>query len=359
MPNTPARLAAPLLILTTLFPACTRRNDSAPPRLAARAFIPATDAATDPSTRLPTRIVHQPSGITLVLIPPGEFLMGSPPDEPDRSRGERRHRRVIRRPFYLGETEVTVAQFRRFVGATGYRTDAERGTPSDADTGHPGPGSFATVPPGDRDWHAAANWRNVFPNLPEDDDTRPRDDYPVVHVSWNDAHAFSTHYGLRLPTEAEWEYAARVGGRVAGRFPWCDDESAGGEFDNVADESRKKRFPNTNVMFPFDDRFAVLSPVKHYRPNALGLYDTLGNVEEWVQDTYGPYPSDGADESAAQPKDPTDPKTTRVLRGGSWVSNQTSARLAARIAMRQTSRRDFQGFRVAAGVESVRDPIGR
>src|SRR5688500_3955297 len=75
-------------------------------------------------TALPTRIVHRESGITLVLIPAGKFQMGSPKSEPDRGRGERQHRRVIREPFYMGETEVTVAQFRRFVNATNYVTDA-------------------------------------------------------------------------------------------------------------------------------------------------------------------------------------------------------------------------------------------
>src|SRR5690348_4805963 len=89
----------------------------------------------------PARIVHKPSGITLILIPAGEFMMGSPDNEPDRERGERQHRRVIREAFYMGETEVTVEQFRRFVNATKYVTDAERGT---EEGGHY-KGAFATV----------------------------------------------------------------------------------------------------------------------------------------------------------------------------------------------------------------------
>jgi formylglycine-generating enzyme required for sulfatase activity len=181
--------------------------------------VPAERARTDAATGLPTRIVHEASGIVLVLIPAGEFRMGSPEDEAGRTGHERQHRRVIRAPFYLGETEVTVAQFARFVNATGYRTDAERGT---EESGH-GRGAFAATPDGDREWTATASWRNPFPNLP---DHRPRDDHPVVHVSWNDAQQFAAHFGLRLPSEAQWEYAARAGSRE--RFRSSEAEKPAG-----------------------------------------------------------------------------------------------------------------------------------
>ena len=108
-----------------------------------------------------TRIVHRESGITFVLIPAGRFQMGSPASEPQRSTNERQHWRVIKEPFYIAETEVTVEQFRRFVKATNYLTDAERG----AEEGGHTKGAFATVPDGDREWNASASWKNPFPNL--------------------------------------------------------------------------------------------------------------------------------------------------------------------------------------------------
>ena len=302
---------------------------------------------TDAATGLAARVLHKASGIELVQIPAGEFEMGSPATEADRSQGrslgdrERRHRRVIRRPFYLGRTEVTVGQFRRFVEATGFRTDAERGTP---DNDRAGPGSFATIPDGEREWHVATSWRNPFPNLK---DYRLEDDHPVVHVTWNDAQKFVGHYGLRLPSEAQWEYAARAG--IRERFPWGNAEAGGKGFANVADESHKKRFAATNVFFPFDDGAELLSPVGRYQPNAWGLHDMIGNVEEWCEDAVAPYPPDGSDESPAK----GDAAAARVLRGGAWIGNAGTSRFATRIGMAPTSRRDFQGFRVAAPVEAL------
>ena len=328
-------------------PAPPRSSDAPTPKRGM--LVPADGSKTDPATRLPTRVLHEPSGITFVLIPAGEFQMGSPASEPGRSKGdrERLHRRVIRKPFFLGETEVTVGQFRRFVEASGYRTDAERATP---DRDNVRPGSFASTPEGDRTWDERANWRNPFPILK---DFPVREDHPVVHVTWNDATRFGEHFGLRLPTEAEWEYAARAGS--AARFPWGESEEGGKGFGNVGDESRRRRFANTNVFFPFDDGVAILSPVRRYKPNAWGVYDVIGNVEEWCQDVHGPYPAEGSDESAAEGKPAPDGSGgARVLRGGSWLGNPGHTRSAARIGMGQSSRRDFQGFRVAADVEGVR-----
>jgi formylglycine-generating enzyme required for sulfatase activity len=166
-------------------------------------YAAAPGAVKDAATGLPKRVIHRASGITLVLIPEGEFMMGSPKSEANRLNSEDQHRRVIRQPFYLGETEVTVAQFRRFVTATKYKTDAEAGTPLDRFK----VGSFAAEPHGDREWSLVASWRNPFPNLKE---YRARDNHPVIHVSWNDAKRFAEHFGFQLPTEAQWEYAARA-----------------------------------------------------------------------------------------------------------------------------------------------------
>jgi sulfatase modifying factor 1 len=262
------RYLASVLVVVMLLPAAL--VDGAPPDSVPRyaSLVPVEGSKRDAASGLPTRVFHEASGIVLVLIPAGEFEMGSPETEPDRSKRERLHRRVIRKPFYLGETEVTVGQFRRFVRASGYETDAERGTP---DHDNVGPGSFATTPDGERTWTTTANWRNPFPILK---DFELREDHPVVHVTWNDAQRFVAHFGLRLPSEAQWEYAARAGSRE--RFPWGESEAGGRGFANVGDEARRRRFESTNVFFPFDDGAALLSPVGRYKPNAWGLRDMIG-----------------------------------------------------------------------------------
>lgn len=287
--------------------------------------------APDPVTGLPTRVVHEASGVVLVLIPAGEFRMGQ---------GNAAHRRVIRKPFYLGETEVTNAQFGRFAKATGYRTDAERGVPLD---GHL-KGSFAHLPDSPKEqraWSEGASWRRPFPYLL---DPPPRDDHPVVHVSWADANAFAVHFGLRLPTEAEWDYAAWAGS--TSEYPWGEAAAGGAEYANLGDLAHKRRFPSVNVWFPFDDGAEVLSPVGAYKPNAWGLKDMIGNVEEWVQDTYEKYPPDGADASAAVGDG------LKVVRGRSWLDGPGMNRAA----MQFFSRRDFIGFRVARSIELQTDP---
>lgn len=294
-------------------------------------YVAADGAVIDPTTGLPTRIRHEASGIVLVLIPAGEFLMGSPESEKERSAHERQHRRVIRRPFYMGETEVTVSQFRRFVKATGYKTDAERGRPED---GH-GKGAFASVPAGDRDWSEDANWQNPFPNFK---DYCLREDHPVVQVSWNDARRFCEHFGVQLPTEAQWEYACRAGSRT--RFFWGDSEDGAKGYGNFKDIAYRKRFPSMGTGVSFDDGVELLAAVGSYKPNAWKLFDMIGNIEEWCQDAYGKYPDDGADESAT-------PGNGSIIRGSSWLDNTFRYRSATRGGMRTESRRDFIGFRVA------------
>jgi formylglycine-generating enzyme required for sulfatase activity len=281
---------------------------------------------------LPTRIVHRESGIVLVLIPAGRFQMGSPETEPDRSKGERQHLRIIREPFYMAETEVTVAQFRKFVEATKYVTDAERGV---EEGGHH-KGAFATVADGEREWSGTASWRNSFPNFKE---YKLRDDHPVVQVSWNDATRFVEHFGLQLPTEAQWEYAMRAG--TTTKYFWGDSEAAGSGYANIKDAKSKKRFVRWNTSFSFDDGSTFVSVVGSYKPNPWGLRDMVGNVQEWCQDQFvRDYPPDGSDESAAENG------SGRVMRGGSWFDAPDLQRSAKRFGFAPQGRRDFIGFRV-------------
>jgi formylglycine-generating enzyme required for sulfatase activity len=270
---------------------------------------------------------HAKSGVDFVLIPAGEFKMGQ---------GKSSHRRVIRRPFYLSKTEISNLQFSRFVKDSEYLTDAETGVET---AGHK-KGSFAAMPDGSglgpREWSEKASWRRPFPNL---GDPEAKDDDPVVHVSWNDAAAYAKHFGFRLPTEAEWEYAARAGSTTI--YPWGDKPEDGMGHANLADRTHMKQFPSANVWFEFDDGAAVLSPVGKYKANAWGLHDMIGNVEEWVEDTHDKYPPDGSNEIAA-----TNGKG-RVIRGRTWLDGPGMNRPA----MQQEARRDFIGIRVAMSVD--------
>jgi formylglycine-generating enzyme required for sulfatase activity len=286
--------------LVSLAPAGSGGASAGTPGAAA---VKAAAHAQPPDGR-PEAYAHAASGITLRLIPAG----GTRP------------------PFYIGVTEVTTGQFRRFVEATAYRTDAERGV--DDGNGH-GRGSFTAGREGNREWSTEANWRSAFHHFPE---FRLADDTPALHLSWNDAHAFAEHYGLRLPTEAEWEHAARAGQRAA--WPWGDTPAGGAAHANVRDRTAA-HFAQPERAFPFDDGVLLVAPAGSFRPNAWGLHDTVGNLAEWVEDRWAP----GSD--------------ARVIRGGSWYDEPDGASLAARAAMHPAARRDFIGFRVALSVERV------
>jgi len=165
-----------------------------------------------------------------------------------------------------------------------------------------------------------------------------RADHPVVHVSWNDAIAYCQWSGTRLPTEAEWEYAAR-GGLVQKRFPWGDDREPGGEhLMNVWQGA----FPSENTL---DDGFAGTAPAKSFQPNGFGLYNMTGNVWEWCGDWFDPHAY-----RAHTAADPTGPPsgTRKVMRGGSYLCHDSYCyryRVAARSANTPDSSAGNIGFR--------------
>lgn len=263
----------------------------------------------------------------LVVVPPGEFVMGHDGGEPGRYEGPVREMQIAR-AFALGRHEVTQAQFRAFVEATGHET-------------HGG----CRVWDGERwdepDW---ANWQDPGYGRP------PADDEPVACVSWLDARAYVawlselTGQPYRLPTEAEWEYAARAG--ATGEFSWGDDELEACRWANVYDLSGAAAhgFPWEPVQC--DDGQAGVSVIGSFPPNAFGLYDMLGNVWEWVEDCYVvPYPDDGPrDGSAVQVEGPCD---RRSVRGGSWITRMYRHRLTWRGRDPEPTLFSFFGFRVA------------
>lgn len=265
-------------------------------------------------------------GIEFVLVPPGTFEMGSPPDEPGRDAGEARHRVTLTRAFYLGKYEVTVGQFRKFVEATGYVTDIEKkggGNAHDARanwTHHPG-----------------THWKNPGYAAPFE----LTDRHPVLHVSHTDALAFCKWAACTLPTEAQWEWACRAGSGA--RFLWGQEEDATGKVANVGDRTLKRVQPEwPRQIMPMDDGHAFAAPVGSYRSNGFGLYDMLGNVWEFCASRHGSYPK--------QPStDPGDLGTQESysVRGGGWSNIASDVRCASRNSDPPHFGHSNLGFRVA------------
>ncbi len=279
----------------------------------------------------------------LVRIPAGKFTMGSPETEKGRDDDETQHEATISKAFHMGRTHVTVDQFAAFVKDTGYKTDAEKDgwafTVKIAD------GAFV-VKEAD-----GAPWRK--PGFDQ------KGDHPVVQVSWNDAVAFcdwlSKKSGkpVRLPTEAEWEYACRAGTKTA--YPWGDKPDDGKGHANAADQALKKALHNTPDLpderfFSWDDGFVFTSPAGSFKPNAFGLYDMIGNAWQWCGDWYGDYAKGAQIDPAGPPAG-----EGRVLRGGSWNDYPRHCRSAYRLWSAPDYRSIDNGIRVvvsgAVGVD--------
>jgi formylglycine-generating enzyme required for sulfatase activity len=299
----------------------------------------------------------------MVFLPSGTFTMGAPgalpadtasmemPDEP-------LPHMVTVDAFHLDRTEVTNAAFARFVAATRYRTTAEQpiewerlrlelpaGTPRpDASALQPGSLVFvrsaAPIPLDDErrwwQWTPGANWRHPSGAASTLDSLWL---HPVVHVSHADASAFCAWMGRRLPTEAEWEYAAR-GGLEGRTFSWGDDPITPARANVWQGE-----FPVVNRG---DDGYVGTAPVGSFPPNGYGVFDMAGNVWEWTADRYnasmlGPTMPDAPDE--------------RLIRGGSFLCHEsycTGYRVAARMHATPATTLMNTGFRCAASLQPRR-----
>jgi formylglycine-generating enzyme len=276
----------------------------------------------------------------LVPLNGGTFLMGT--TDPDRNRpdGETPVREVTVSPFWIGRRTVTNAEFAAFVDDTGYVTGAERfGWSFVFDGLLPDSVRRTARRPGSAPWWCrvdGATWR-----CPEGGDSAVEDrlDHPVVHVDHTDALAYCAWAGLRLPTEAEWEYAAR-GGLVQARYPWGDELTPGGvQRCNIW----QGRFPLLNTM---DDGYLGTAPAESFEPNGYGLFNLAGNVWEWCADRWGTH------HDPAPATDPTGPATgaTRVMRGGSYLCHDSYCnryRVAARTSNDPDSSGGNLGFRCA------------
>ena len=272
-------------------------------------FSPSTGNAQEPLVV----DLGQGAAIDLVRIPKGKFSQGSPETEQGREVDEVVRNVVLSHDFFIGTTPVTVGQFRRFVAATNYKTEAESG-PS---------GGYGVVN-GELVQQPQFNWKN--PGYSQ------ADDHPVTIVTLVDASAFlkwlSSKSGrtMVLPTEAQWEYACRAGS--TSRF-YNGDEDAAME------------------AIGWSQKNATSSPmpVKQKEPNAFGLYDMSGNVYEWCQDIYNLYPADSVSDPLQLQGQPGE-TVRNVLRGGSWMRFPKRCRSAARYRATPGTRNAENGFRV-------------
>lgn len=229
--------------------------------------------------------------------------MGCVPNDSACDRFERpQHRVTLTRAYQLARTETTVGEFRQFVSATDFRTEAERA----------GRGRMADTLAPQWEWRAGLDWLH-----PIHADSIAPDSWPAVQVSAVDAEAFCRWHGARLPTEAEWERGAR-GGLTNARFPWGDASlpaTDGVVRANGPDVRLRALLPGWETIDGYDDGYARLAPVARFPPNAYGLHDMSGNVYEWTSDAI-----DSLRYAAGDATDPTTvrPSEPRVARGGTW-----------------------------------------
>jgi formylglycine-generating enzyme required for sulfatase activity len=276
----------------------------------------------------------------MVLLAGGRFLMGTQDADAYPQDGEGPVHPVELDAFWIDRCAVSNARFEVFVAATGYVTEAERFGWSFVFVGLLpdgfGPTRRVAHAPWWRQVHGA-DWRH--PEGPQSH-VAERPDHPVVHVSWNDASAYCRWSGTRLPTEAEWEYAAR-GGLKLGTYPWGDELEPDGEHRmNVW----QGRFPSLNTCA---DGYYGTAPVDAYPPNGYGLHNVTGNVWEWCRDWFS-----ATYYAHTRHLNPRGPRvgSQRVIRGGSYLSHRSYSyryRVAARAANTPDSATGDLGFRCA------------
>lgn len=318
---------AEALLATLATPAVTGAPNASPAENQVAAVPPAPSSSAKPGT-----IIKDCADCPeLVVVPAGSFKMGSPSNEAGRGDNENsQHAVTISTSFAAGRYEVTLAEFQKFIQASGYQAT-----------------NYCWVDPdGDGTWYNQPwfNWANPgFPGY-----TQGATD-PAVCVTWRDAKAYAawlshvTGKTYRLLTEAEWEYATRAGTQTP--YPWGADSSAACANANVTDRRILLLIPSWSGA-PCDDGYAFTAPVGRYPANKFGLFDTIGNVMEWVEDCYrGNYFDTPIDGSAVSGN-----CDSRVLRGGGWNVMTSDLRSADRSYFSPDGATISFGFRVARNI---------
>ncbi len=306
----------------------------------AAARMPSTPSTPVRAAAAPVAQAANGSVTGMALVPGGDFMMGTEDPGGFPADGEGPVRSVHVNSFYIDTCAVTNTEFEQFARETGYRTDAERFGWSFVFHMFVGAKARRTAEQAaaEAPWWWVINgayWRR--PEGPGSN-LKQRWTHPATHISWNDATAYSQWAGKRLPTEAEWEFAAR-GGLSQKRYAWGDELTPGGEHRcNIWQGA----FPDDNSA---DDGYKGTAPVDAYEPNGYGLYNVAGNTWEWTSDWFSPnFHINGPRDNPQGPPS----GTSKTIRGGSYLCHDSYCnryRVAARTSNTPDSSTGNLGFR--------------